>query len=160
MIQGINDYAAAAKYLKDIYGLINKEYFENSLHDVNILSSYLNRPIVDVVCTLLHEARHLYAFMNGIADVSKNGVYHTKKFKDISEARDLKIGQHPKYGWTITESTEQLIQWVEQHGLIDISLYRADFVIGSVDNATGVDGITKEVYLICGNDMVTLATEE
>ncbi|MFV0342222.1 MAG: SprT-like domain-containing protein [Anaerocolumna sp.] len=222
MIQGINDYATAAKYLKDIYRLINEEYFRNKLpdvtitiqkkagtfghfsldklwdtghdhqHEINISASYLNRPIVAVVCTLLHEACHLYAFMNGIADVSKNGVYHTKKFKDIAEARDLKIGQHKTYGWTITEPTDKLVQWVEKHGLIDISLYRADSSVGDGDGATGVDGIprggnagglkapkkkgstrkyqcpvcglsvraTKEVYLICGNDMVPLITEE
>ena len=32
----IIDYATAAKYLKAIYGLLNKDYFNNELEDVTI----------------------------------------------------------------------------------------------------------------------------
>ncbi len=222
MEQKIIDYATAAKYLKDIYQLINKEYFSNQLcdvtitiqkkagtfghfsleklwdtgydhqHEINISAAYMNRPIVNVVCTLMHEACHLYAFMNGISDVSKNGVYHTKKFKEIAEARDLIISQHQSYGWTITEPSERLNQWVEKHGLVDIPLYRAEYVISTGIGTDGTDGVatggldgsginppkkkcstrkyicpvcglsiraTKEVFIICGNDMVTMRTE-
>ncbi|NLK76087.1 MAG: SprT-like family protein, partial [Clostridiales bacterium] len=32
----IMDYATAAKYLKEIYCLLNKDYFDNELEDVTI----------------------------------------------------------------------------------------------------------------------------
>lgn len=161
-------------------------------HEINISAAYMNRPIVNVVCTLMHEACHLYAFMNGIPDVSKNGVYHTKKFKEIAEARDLIINQHPSYGWTITEPSERLNHWVEKHGLVDIPLYRAEYVINTDTGTGGKDGgatgginsginppkkkcstckyicpvcglsvrATKEVFIICGNDMTKMEVKE
>ncbi len=219
----IVDYATAAKYLKEIYGLINQDYFNNSLcdvtitiqkkagtfghfslgkcwdtgydhqHEINVSAAYLNRPIVNVVATLMHESCHLYAFLNGIADVSKNGVYHTRKFKEIAETRDLLISKHPSYGWTITEPSEALCNWVEKNGLVDITIYREDYTYmgigtgrspGIGTDGGGEDGIqkpvkkkcstrkytcpvcglsiraTKDVYIICGNDMVTMLKEE
>ncbi|MDF2543406.1 MAG: SprT-like family [Herbinix sp.] len=220
MEQNITDYATAAKYLKDIYHLINVEYFNNELcdvtitiqkkagtfghfsldrvwrrsedrqHEINISAAYLNRPVANVIATLMHEAVHLYNFSRGVMDVSSNGVYHNKVFKTEAEKRDLIIEKHQQYGWTITTPSPKLIQWVEAHGLTDIPIYREDYVM-PVGIPVGVDGnkpggmdgtvkppkkkcstrkyvcpvcslsvrATKEVFIICGNDMTRMEAE-
>jgi len=160
-------------------------------HEINISAPYLNRPIINIACTILHEACHLYCFMNGIQDVSGNGVYHNKKFKTVAEEHLLSISKHEKYDWTITEPSDELISWVDQHGLVDIPVYREEFAmfgtgIGGSDGGTsgGMDGIikppkkkcstrtykcpacnlsvraTKEVFIICGNCMVTMGVAD
>lgn len=221
MEQKITDYATAAKYLKDIYQLINMKYFNNELcdvtitiqkkagtfghfsldrvwcgfddrqHEINISAEHLNRPIANVTATLMHEAVHLYNFSRGVMDVSSNGVYHNRIFKIEAEKRELIIEKHEQYGWTITTPSPRLIQWVEAHGLVDIPVYREEFVMfgtgtGGVDGGAtgGMDGIlkppkkkcstrkytcpvckltvraTKEVFIICGNDMTKMETED
>jgi hypothetical protein len=221
MEQKITDYAAATNYLNKIYDLINTELFLGELekvtvtiqpkvgsfghfstdkvwvltdehqHEINVSAAYLNRPIINIVCTILHEACHLYCFMNGIQDVSGNGVYHNLKFKKVAEEHMLKISKHEKYGWSTTQPSDELISWVEKQCLVDIPVYREEFVMfgigaGGSDGGTsgGIDGIlmppkkkcstrkyicptcnltvraTKEVYIICGNDMTKMDAED
>lgn len=162
--------------LDKVWAVTNGE----QLHEINISAGHLNRPIKNVIATLLHEMVHYYNFLNGIKDVSANGVYHNKEFKKAAEARGLIISQHPRYGWTLTEPSQDLIDWIEQMGFIDVALYRKSPY--SFDNGgdgengtdrTGADdakgkakrksstrkyrcpcGVniraTKEVYIICG----------
>ncbi len=162
--------------LDKVWSITNGE----QLHEINISAGHLNRPIKNVIATLLHEMVHYYNFLNGIKDVSANGVYHNKEFKKAAEARGLIISQHPRYGWTLTEPSQDLIDWIEQMGFIDVALYRKSpysFDNGG-DGGNGTDGIgaddakgkakrksstrkyrcpcgvniraTKEVYIICG----------
>ncbi len=72
-------------------------------YELNIGADYLDRPIENIVATLIHEGCHLYAMQNGIQDTSNRGIYHNKQFKELAEARGLIISRHEKYGWTITE---------------------------------------------------------
>ena len=97
------------------------------------------RPIENIVATLMHESVHLYNFSRGIKDVSSNGVYHNKIFKQEAEKRDLIIQKHPQYGWTLTEPSLMLIDWVKKNSLVDIPIYREDYVI-SVGTTGGADG--------------------
>jgi len=211
----ILDYAAAAKYLKEIYNLLNKDYFDNQLedvtitiqrnagsfghfsidkvwkresgqnedrqHEINISASFLARPIENVTATLMHESVHLYNFSRGVRDVSSNGVYHNRIFKEEAEKRDLIINKHPQYGWTITSPSPKLIDWVRKHGLVDIHIYREEYTIPG-GNSTSTDDdnknkpvkkksstrkyvcpacnmsvrATREVFIICGNCMETM----
>ncbi len=105
-------------------------------HEINISAAHLNRPIKNVISTLLHEMVHYYNFQNNIKDVSANGVYHNKEFKKAAEARGLIISQHPRYGWTLTEPSKDLINWIEQMGFVDVALYRK----GAYENGGGGDG--------------------
>lgn len=190
MANEIIDYATAAKYLKVIYGLLNKDYFHNELedvtitiqkkagtfghfsldkvwkredgkvvdrqHEINISAEYMARPIENIVATLMHESVHLYNFSRGIKDVSSNGVYHNKIFKQEAEKRDLIINKHPQYGWTLTTPSPMLIDWVKKNSLVDIPIYREDYIIpvgttGGADGnkPIGTDGVVKPIKKKC-----------
>lgn len=150
----LTNYQRVSQYLVKIFKLVNEEYFNSSLeiptitiqstvgayghvsvqkvwhndntatHELNLSADYLNRPIENVVATLIHEACHLYAMQNDIKDTSNHGIYHNKHFKALAEMRDLKISRHEKYGWTITEPTEQLLDFCISNQLEDIQIVR------------------------------------
>ena len=56
--------------------------------------------------TLLHEMCHLYALENDIKDTSRAGIYHNKKFKQISEEHGLQVFEEDKIGFGRTTPTE------------------------------------------------------
>lgn len=151
----ITNYQRAVNYLHKIYVHINEDFFNNSLGDVsltiqesrgayghvtcsqswissrgdtrelNISANYLNRDIVEVVATLIHECSHIYNLNNGIRDCSNNNVYHNKKFKKTAEELGkLRIEQVPVYGWTDTYPTEATVDFCIKYGLEDIDLNR------------------------------------
>lgn len=105
-------------------------------YELNISADYLNRPIENVVASLLHEMAHLYNMMNGIKDTS--GYYHNKKFKKTAEEiAKLNIEQDTKYGWTITSPTEATLDFIIEYGLEDFLISRkSDLYIsfGASDN--------------------------
>ena len=162
----LTNYQRVSNYLVKVFKAINEEYFENILdvptitiqstvgayghvsvqkvwhsnevatHELNLSADYLNRPIENVVATLIHEACHLYALQNNIKDTSNRGVYHNKRFKDIAEnIGHLHIEKHEKYGWTITEPTEDTLNFIIKYGFEDIQLVR-----GSQFSFAGVGG--------------------
>ena len=93
--------------------------------EINICAEYIDRPISEVAATMLHEMAHLYNLVNGIKDVSNNGYYHNKKFKDTAEAHGLHIEHHATYGWTVTTLTEGTAEWLaRQPGMQDIAASR------------------------------------
>lgn len=93
--------------------------------ELNLSADYLNRPIEDTVATLIHEASHLYALQNNIKDTSNRGVYHNKNFKKIAEEMGhIQISKHDKYGWIITDPTEDTIDFIIKNGFEDIQLVR------------------------------------
>ena len=132
----LTNYQRTAQYLNKVFKLINEEYFNNELevptitiqstvgayghvsvnkvwhndtvatHELNLSADYLNRPIENIVATLIHEGCHLYALQNNIKDTSNRGIYHNKRFKALAEERGLQISRHETYGWTITEPTD------------------------------------------------------
>lgn len=150
----LSNYQRVTQYLVKIFKLVNEEYFENSLeiptitiqstvgayghvsvqkvwhneelatHELNLSADYLNRPIENIVATLIHEACHLYAMQNNIKDTSNNGVYHNRRFKTLAEERGLSILRHEKYGWTITEPTEATLDFCIENQLEDIQIVR------------------------------------
>ena len=153
----LTEYTRVSGYLVKIFRALNETYFENKLsipvitiqstprayghvsvgkvwtsgednrRELNIGAGTINRPIEEVVATLLHEMCHLWNMQNGIQDCSRGGAYHNKNFKSAAEARDLKIDHHPTYGWTITSPTDNLIQWCIDHNLEEIRVYRHDY---------------------------------
>ena len=80
--------------------------------EINICAEYIDRPIGEVAATMLHEMAHLYNLTHEIKDVSNNGYYHNKKFKETAEAHGLHIEHHATYGWTITTLTEETAEWL------------------------------------------------
>lgn len=159
----LTNYQRTAQYLTKVFKLINEEYFNSELelptitiqstvgayghvsvqkvwhndeiatHELNLSADYLNRPIENVVATLVHEGCHLYAMQKGIKDTSNQGVYHNKRFKALAEERGLSISRHEKYGWTITEPTEATIDFCIINQLEDIQIVRQTvFSLGGI----------------------------
>lgn len=99
---------------------------DTTRHELNIGAGTLNRDIVYVVCTLVHECVHLWNIQNGIQDCSRGGAYHNKRFKEATEARDLKISYDPRIGWSITEPTDALCEFILEQGWEDIQMNRME----------------------------------
>jgi hypothetical protein len=162
----LTNYQRVSNYLVKIFKAINEEYFENELeiptitiqssvgtyghitvnkvwhtidtstHELNLSADYLNRPIDEVVATLIHEATHLYCMQHDIKDTSNNGVYHNTRFKEVAEnIGHLNIERHEKYGWTLTNPTEDTINFIIKYGFEDIQIFR-----GSQLNLMGIGG--------------------
>ncbi len=90
----------------------------NNYYEINISAEHLSRPIENVLATLMHEMVHLYCMINGIADTSKNGRYHNKRFQAEAQKRDLKIEYAQYIGYSITSPTESFIGMIRKHGLL------------------------------------------
>ena len=154
----------ATQFLNKVFKGVNERYFNNELempvitiqtsigayghitvnkvwntdgvarYELNIGAETLNRPIENVVATMIHECSHLYCLMNNIKDTSNNGVYHNRKFKDIAENMGhLQIDRHEKYGWTITTPTEETLNFCIEYGFEDIKINRqgAYYMVGT-----------------------------
>lgn len=93
-------------------------------YELNIGADYLNRPIENIVATLIHEGCHLYAMQNGIKDTSNRGVYHNKRFKALAEDRGLIIEKHSRYGWTITTPSKATINFCIDNDLQEVLITR------------------------------------
>lgn len=93
-------------------------------YELNIGADYLDRPIENIVATLIHEGCHLYAMQNGIKDTSNRGIYHNKRFKALAEDRGLIIEKHSRYGWTITTPSEATINFCIDNDLQEVLITR------------------------------------
>lgn len=100
---------------------------ETTRHELNIGAGTLDRPIENVVATLLHECVHLWNLQNGIQDCSRGGQYHNKRFKAMAEKCDLQISYDPRIGWSITEPTEALCEFILEQGWEDIKMSRIEW---------------------------------
>jgi DNA-directed RNA polymerase subunit RPC12/RpoP len=154
----LTNYQRVSNYLVKVFKGINEEYFNNELevptitiqssvgtyghitvnkvwhtndtatHELNLSADYLNRPIEDIVATLIHEACHLYCIQNNIKDTSNRGVYHNTRFKKVAEQiGHLYIEKHDKYGWTLTYPTEDTLNFIISYGFEDIELVRGSY---------------------------------
>ena len=124
-------------------------------HEINIGAGTLSRPIEEVIATLLHEMVHYFNYQNGIQDCSRGNTYHNKRFKEIAESHGLKVSHHnkrfkaaaesrglqvfhhEKYGWSITQPTEQLMDFAINNGLTDILINRNESLAGFGITGTG-----------------------
>ena len=158
------------EFLERAYRILNRVYFEDSLpevvitiqssqksyghitvgeiwkdswdsyHEINLSAEYLNRPVENIISTLVHEMCHLYAMENNIKDTSNNNRYHNKKFKEIAEKRDLKISYHESIGWSVTEPTEKLIETIKEYYLDSPIEYVRMGAYDWTDGDNGADG--------------------
>ena len=96
-------------------------------HEINIGAGTLSRPIENVCATLLHEMCHYYNFENGIQDCSRGGTYHNRRFKETAESHGLLVSHSEKYGWSHTEPSEGLLDFVLENCLTDILINRNEF---------------------------------
>lgn len=123
---------------------------EERLNEINISAEHLDRPIENIMATMCHEMVHYYCQLNGIKDVSSNGRYHNKLFKEEAEKRGLIISCGQYIGWSITEPSDEFIQFVNEVGIakpMDINRDGATVdvatligLLGGLKGNNGVDG--------------------
>ena len=123
---------------------------DNYMHEINISAEHLDRPIENICATMMHEMVHYYCELNGIADTSKNGRYHNKRFKTEAEKRGLNISYDGYVGYSRTQPTEILINIIDKYGItkpLDINrdgemMYRMmGGAAGTTGTGAGADGI-------------------
>ncbi len=96
-------------------------------HEINISAGALDRPIENVVATLVHEMCHMYSdTVLSVQDCSRKGCYHNKAFKQIAEAHGLICTRTEKHGWSHTEPADELIEWILENGIQEIKLSRSE----------------------------------
>lgn len=88
--------------------------------EINIASQFLTRNIENVVATLIHEMTHQYNLQMGVQDTSRGNAYHNKKFRDEAEKHMIKISHDDTIGWSITEPTEELLDYIIEKGWTEI----------------------------------------
>ncbi len=201
----LTNYKRVTGYLDKIYKLLNEKYFSNELpmivltiqstprayghftlyeawhvnetgfREINIGAGTLNRPIENIVATLLHEMVHHYCFIHQIKDTSRGATYHNKRFRAEAIKRDLIIEYDSRIGWSITSPSENLLNFCIENGLQDIQISRNDREIfrttGGTSDKPGIGNTgttnshsrkyicpccknsaraTKDIKLICG----------
>ncbi|MFJ4649781.1 hypothetical protein ACIP5Y_00760 [Nocardia sp. NPDC088792] len=75
---------------------------EYELHELFVGGEGLQRGVVDVLGTLLHEAAHGIAAVRGIKDTSRQGRWHNEQYRALGEELGLTLEHHTKIGWSIT----------------------------------------------------------
>lgn len=139
---------------------------ENDLgaHELNISAQFLNRPMLDICETMLHEMCHLYASQNALKDCSRSGTYHNKLFKQIAEKHGLNCECVKTIGWSATSLTDEsktiLQTFLDENK--EVVIYRSPKVNGVKIKSSStrkyicpICGMsvraTKEVRLICAD---------
>lgn len=122
---------------------------DDSKREINIASGTLNRPLENILASLLHEMVHMYndTVLN-IQDTSRNGTYHNKAFATACREHGLICTKTEKYGWSHTEPDDTLLEWLLNHNeLREIEMCRTDTRymptgIGSRSASGGIQIIT------------------
>lgn len=89
-----------------------KEEDKEIYHEINICAERMNRPVNDVLETLLHECAHLYNNILGVEDCNE-AQYHNKHFKSAAEKFGLIVDKFPGRGWALTSLSEEGVSAVE-----------------------------------------------
>lgn len=113
-------------------------------HELNIAADWLDRPIEQVVATMIHEMVHLYNIQQGIQDCSRGGTYHNKKFRDEAERHMIRVDKDDRYGWTITSPTDELLEYILKQGWEEFEMSRGfHFGIGGIGGDKDGDSVPK-----------------
>lgn len=86
-------------------------------YELNLGAEYLNRPIENVLATLMHEMVHIFCLENGLKDTSNGNRYHNKIFRREAEKRGLQISYSRYIGWSVTAPTPGFISNIRDWGL-------------------------------------------
>lgn len=120
--------------------------------EINLGAETLNRPIEQVIATLIHEMVHHYnATVLHQKDTSRGNTYHSKKFKEVAEGTGaVTIGYDPRIGHSPTTPTQALIDFVEEQGWKGVDLSR-----NTPQKSTRgrKNGVRKYICPVCGSSV-------
>lgn len=107
---------------------VSKVWKSGDLHkyELNIGAGTIDRPIENVVSTMLHEMVHIYHLQHDIQDTSRGGTYHNKRFKAKAESVGLLIEYDNRIGYSITSPSDDLILYIIEHDWRDIRIGRQE----------------------------------
>ncbi len=118
---------------------------ESAKREINIASGTLDRPIENIVGSLVHEMVHMYNdIVLNVQDTSNKGVWHNKLFKKEAEAHGL-IVTKTRYGYSQTKPSDVIIDFILNHPEIrEVEMCRANPALVSVNvgTHTGNSGAT------------------
>lgn len=99
---------------------------EDDLYELNIAAEVLDCPIEELLDTVIHEQVHIYCRANNIQEVSRNGSYHNKKFKELAEARGLVcLYTGSSRGWnTQGKDNDSLLAYALEKGYTELQISR------------------------------------
>ena len=84
---------------------------DSKKREINIASGTLDRPLENIIASLLHEMVHMYNdVVLNITDTSRGGTYHNKQFAKQAEERGLLVTRTEKYGYAHTAPADRKIR--------------------------------------------------
>ena len=177
----ISKYSRLAMYLEKLYDKLNHDFFDDTLErpvitvqstarayghytlydawsikgegyrELNIGAGTLDRPIENVLATLLHEMCHQYNdVVLNVQDCLRGGTYHNRLFRETAESHGLMVTKTETYGYSRTEPADELLEWILNHNIQEIQLCRNDLpmmvpVVGKVGTTPGSDAVCTKI---------------
>lgn len=87
-------------------------------YEINIVAEALNRGLLPVITTLMHEMVHLYCRENDIKETSRSHTYHNKKFKEIAEEHGMVCEKKSdSLGWSSARLTPETVNRIYSYNL-------------------------------------------
>lgn len=111
--------------------------------EINISAETLNRPIANVLGTLVHEMAHMLNAQNGISDCNA-AQYHNKHFKTAAEKLGMIVTRMPGKGFAVTTVGPTLQAAIDTFCQMENTSVFVDFARTESNGR----GITKQVFSI------------
>lgn len=93
---------------------------DKRLYEINLSSEYIDRDIIYVLSSLLHECVHLSNMIHGRRDTSNGTRYHNQVYRREAERVGLEVSYDKSIGWSITTPSPKLIQLIQDNGFANI----------------------------------------
>ncbi|MCM3405502.1 SprT-like domain-containing protein [Cytobacillus oceanisediminis] len=90
------------------------------MYEINLTPEFLDLNFYETMDTLMHEMVHLFNKINNVQDVSRNGTYHNKHFKNESIKRGFCYKEDKpdkKYGWSFSRLSEETKKKLDNLGI-------------------------------------------
>lgn len=127
-------------------------------YEINIVAEALDRGLLPVMNTLLHEMVHLHCLSNNIKDTSRGLTYHNTNFKNMAETHGLVCtGEKPddKIGWSSTKLHDYTVKLIYENNFDEgiFSLSRLDTTEIPKDKNKPKRSVRKYECPECGNSV-------
>lgn len=106
--------------------------------EINVASGTLDRPLEEIIASLMHEMVHMWNDMVlNVQDTSRGSFWHNRLFAIEAEKHGLTVEKSPKCGYATTGCDDTLLEWVIDHDeLREIEMCRSNIW----HNASGIGG--------------------
>lgn len=136
------------------YKIFDKVQGEKEAVQISLGSETVNRPIENVIATMIHEMTHWYNFIHGVKDVSRGNRYHNKNFKKEAEKHGIHIEYDSVIGFSVTTPTEELIDWIIEEAFEELRLQEKSYtslitIGGTSGTTTTVRPKSNNIKLVC-----------